>query len=143
LLLIILFLIFFIKRKRTLRHRKPIQTKNEMEWSYRRHVSEAKKNESLEEYTISTRHMFLALLLYYHEKEWLKARIWKTNWDYYDELRKIDQEEANQFYNLALLFDEVTYGERIVIKEEYFKYRDEVSSLLKDSDEENENLLDR
>ena len=66
--------------------------------------------------------MFLALLLYFHEKEWLEARIWKTNWEYYEEIRKVNQEWADQFYHLALLFDEATYGERKVDKEEYIRF---------------------
>lgn len=138
-------LILYLRRRgrnRTLRHFKPIQSTNEMDWTYERHLIEAEKHERSESYTRSTRHMFLALLLYFHEKGWLEARIWKTNWDYYDELRKIDQKGANQFYNFALLFDEVTYGERTVQKEEYESYRNDVLKMLESAGGESNDQLE-
>ncbi|WP_268872907.1 DUF4129 domain-containing protein [Neobacillus fumarioli] len=69
-------------------------------------------------------------MLYFHEKNWLEARIWKTNWDYYDELRRVDLQEADQFYRLAQIFDEVTYGERTVSKEEYVQFKQEAMKWL-------------
>ncbi|MGN7400232.1 DUF4129 domain-containing protein [Cytobacillus praedii] len=117
---------FFIfrnrKRNRMLGDHKPLQSINEIDWSFTRHLSESQKHETSGEYTLATRHLFLALLLYFHEKEWLVARIWKTNWEYYDELRKVNQEWADQFYHLARLFDEVTYGKHIVHKEEFKQF---------------------
>jgi hypothetical protein len=95
----------------------------EINWSFQQHLIEARKLEDLEDYTLSTRHLFLALLLYFHEKEWLVAKIWKTNWEYYDELRKVNQQCADQFYLLASFFDEVTYGERKVQKKEYIQFQ--------------------
>ena len=135
LLLLTFFLIRNYKRKKPLRHNKPLQTMNEMHWTYDMHLTEATNRETMEEYTLATRHMFLALLLYFHEKEWLTARIWKTNWEYYDELKKVNQQWANQFYGLALIFDEVTYGERIVQQEEYIQFKNDAMKWL--SDEQN------
>jgi hypothetical protein len=111
------------KRNRVLHEQKPLQSLNEINWSFQRHLEEAGKCESLEEYKLSTRHMFLALLLYFHEKDWIEARIWKTNWEYFDELRKVNQQWANQFYGLAAFFDEVTYGDRKVQKEDFNQFR--------------------
>lgn len=102
----------------------------EMEWSYQQHLSEAEKREDNGEFAEATRHMFLALLLYFHEKGWLKARIWKTNWEYYDELRKVNQTWADRFFNLANYFDEVTYGEYTVQKHEYEQFKTEVMKWL-------------
>jgi hypothetical protein len=118
------------KRNRLLRVQKPLQSVKEMNWSYQQHLSEARKQEDLAQYTLATRHMFLALLLYFHEKEWLEARIWKTNWEYYDELRKVNQEWADQFYHLTLLFDEAAYGERKVEMEEYTHFRNAAMKWL-------------
>ena len=92
--------------------------------------SRSNETRRLTDYTLSTRHLFLALLLYFHEKEWLEARIWKTNWEYYDELKKVNQEWAEQFYHLAYFFDEVTYGERNVQKEEYIQFHNEAMKWL-------------
>ncbi|MEH7438971.1 DUF4129 domain-containing protein [Neobacillus drentensis] len=134
---VVLFLLIFtffmvrnIRRNRTFREKKPLRSFKEMNWSYQKHIEEAKKQEELGEYTLSTRHLFLALLLFLHDKEWLEARIWKTNWEYYEELRKIQQQRADQFFLLANFFDEVTYGERKVIKEEYSKFSNEINHWL-------------
>ncbi|WP_413299270.1 DUF4129 domain-containing protein [Bacillus sp. 1P10SD] len=133
-IVVVLFLLIFtffmvrnIRRNRTFREKKPLQSLKEMNWSYQKHIEEAKKQEELGEYNLSTRHLFLAFLLYLHDKEWLEARIWKTNWEYYEELRKIQQHRAEQFFLLANFFDEVTYGERRVSKEEYSKFSKEIN----------------
>lgn len=125
-----LLLIRNMKRNRTLRKQKPLQLIKEMNWTSQRHLEEAKNQESLEDYRMSTRHLFLALLLSYHEKGMLEARIWKTNWDYYDELRKVDQQKAEQFYQFAQFFEEVTYGDRSVLKEEYLPFYHGVWKIL-------------
>ncbi|MBS4176831.1 DUF4129 domain-containing protein [Lederbergia citrea] len=136
----IMFLLIRIrKRNRMMRVQKPLHSMKEMNWSSQKHLSEADRQEALGEYTLSTRHMFLALLFYFHEKEWLEARIWKTNWDYYDELRKVNQLWADQFYHLAYFFDEATYGEHTVEKEQYIQFRSEANKLLGETDK----LLDR
>ncbi|MBV7506482.1 DUF4129 domain-containing protein [Bacillus sp. sid0103] len=131
------FLIRNTRRNRTLRNQKPLQSKKEMNWTSQRHLEEAIKQESLEAYRLSTRHLFLAMLLSFHEKGLLEARIWKTNWDYYDELRKVDQHQAEQFFQFAQFFEEVTYGERTVMKEEYLQFHLQAWKVLGDRREEN------
>ncbi|CAH2713706.1 hypothetical protein BACCIP111895_00860 [Neobacillus rhizosphaerae] len=135
-----LFMMPTISRNKMLRNKKPLQSKKEINWSYQRHLIEAKKQEDLTEYTLSTRHLFLALLLYFHEKNWLEARIWKTNWDYYEELRKVNQQWAVQFYDLAAFFDEVTYGERKVQKDECLQFQTEVRKMLGEHEQTLERL---
>jgi hypothetical protein len=124
------FLIRNTRRNRILRKQKPLQSMSEIKWTYQRHLEEAGKHEQFQEYTLSTRHLFLALLLYFHEKGMLEARIWKTNWEYYEELRKVNQQNAEQFYHLAHFFDEVTYGERKVQQEEYLQFKHEAKKVL-------------
>ncbi|MEH7109656.1 DUF4129 domain-containing protein [Bacillus sp. JJ1764] len=123
LVIIALFLVRNVKRNRILKGQKPLQSMKEINWSYSMHLQEAGTLEAQGRYEQATRHLFLALLLYFHEKEWLEARIWKTNWDYYEELRKINKHCADQFYDLAAFFDEVTYGERTITKEEFDQFR--------------------
>lgn len=117
-------------RNRKLRFNNPLQTAKELNWTYKQHLTEAENQEVIGNYTLSARHLFLALLLYFHEKEWLEARIWKTNWEYYDELLKVNSSWANQFFHLAYLFDEATYGERIIGKEEYNRFKKEAMFWL-------------
>ena len=124
LLALTVFIIFRnVRRNRIFRNQNPLQSMKEMNWSFRQHLTEATRLEALEQYTLSIRHLFLAVLLYFHEKGWLEARIWKTNWEYYDELRKINEQDAEQFFNLAALFDEVTYGERTVEQPEFLQFQ--------------------
>lgn len=123
------------RQKWKLRETTPLQSMKEIDWSYQMHLTEAMKQEDLEKFSIATRHLFLALLLYFHDKEWLEARIWKTNWEYYEELKKVNQQSANQFHHLAFFFDEATYGERDVQKEEYFQFQKVVMTYLREKDE--------
>ena len=107
-----------------------------MSWSFQKHLNEAKRQEELAQYSHATRHLFLALLLFFHEKEWLEARIWKTNWEYYEELKKVNTDYANQFYDLALLFDEATYGEKSVDQKEFEQFRHAVMNWFGELDEQ-------
>lgn len=126
------FVIRNTRRSRQYRDKSPLQSMRELDWTSDMHLSEALKQEQQHDYSKAARHLFLALLLYFHEKKWLEARIWKTNWEYYDELKKINQNWADQFYHLARVFDEVTYGERKLEKEEYDKFRKEAMERLEE-----------
>jgi len=118
------------RRNRLMRRQKLLQSLKEGNWTYLRHLEEAEKQESLDNFTESTRHLFLAILLYYHKKEWLEARIWKTNWDYYAELKKISQQNADDFFELAHFFEDAAYGERKVSPEEYKQFQTKIRDLL-------------
>ncbi|WP_066062541.1 DUF4129 domain-containing protein [Neobacillus soli] len=136
LLALSLFLIIRNHRRNQIRsNKKPLHSLKEINWTSQRHLAEAGKLEALEEFTASTRHLFLALLMHFHEKEWLEARIWKTNWDYYEELQRVNQQWAEEFYGFAAFFDEVTYGERSVQKEEYLQFRVEAIKWLGKTEE--------
>ncbi|MFD1706881.1 DUF4129 domain-containing protein [Siminovitchia sediminis] len=118
-------------RSRKYKDRSPF-TNQELEWTYGRHLSEAFKQESEKEYSMAARHLFLALLLYSHQQKWLEARVWKTNWEYYDELKRSNSEWAGQFYQLARIFDEVTYGKRELDKEDFEPFRKKVMERLEE-----------
>lgn len=138
-IILLVVTIFFIirnkRRKYLFRENTPLHSSEEMDWSFQMHLSEAIKQENGGRYTPATRHLFLALLLYFHEKEWLEAKIWKTNWEYYEELKKVNRQWADQFYHLASFFDEATYGEREVEREEYIQFQSQVMNWLGESNE--------
>ncbi|MBM7585695.1 hypothetical protein JOC86_002237 [Bacillus pakistanensis] len=144
-IMLLLLCLFYVARgvRRNLKYKdkKPLQSLNEIHWSSSKHLSEADKQSAFGQYSLSTRHLFLALLLHFHEKEWLEAKIWKTNWDYYDELRRVNKVSAVQFFELALLFDEVTYGEKKLEKEEYLQYRKKVMMWLKEDHQDQLNVI--
>lgn len=135
--LVIFFVVRNSRRKQALHDYQPLTSTNEMNWTFHHHLTKAQEEEKKQNYATAARHMFLALLLYFHDKGWLEARVWKTNWEYYAELRKVNQQSADHFYNLALLFDEVVYGERVMQKDEYISYRDEAMTWLNKDAAEN------
>lgn len=131
LLMVVLYLIIRKwKRDVTFKEQKALQSLNQMHWSSQKHLLEADYQESLQNYALSTRHLFLGLLLYFQEREWLVVRLWKTNGEYYDDLIKVDHHGAELFYESALVFDRVTYGEGNIDKEEYIQLRNAVRGWL-------------
>ncbi|GIN90935.1 DUF4129 domain-containing protein [Siminovitchia terrae] len=130
--LVVYFVVRHTRRSRRYRDKSPLQSMSELDWTSERHLAEVLKLEKQQDYSMAARHLFLATLLYFHQKNWLEARIWKTNWEYYDELKKFNRNWADQFYHLARVFDEVTYGERKLEKEEYGQFRKEAMEWLEE-----------
>ncbi|MGD6775129.1 DUF4129 domain-containing protein [Sutcliffiella horikoshii] len=115
---------------------KPFQSGVELEWSFQQHVNEAEKFEEVGDFSLATRHLFLGLLLNFHERQWLEAKIWKTNWEYYDELRREQKELAEFFFDFALLFDRATYGKQKIEKDDYLSFRDIALKWINDAQQE-------
>lgn len=122
------------RRNANLSKHKPLHSAQALSWTYQRHLEEALKHEENRHYSSATRHLFLALLLFFHEKEWLEAKLWKTNWEYYDELSKVKQSWADEFNDLALVFDEVAYGEYEIGRGEYNQFREKIFVWLDHSE---------
>lgn len=125
-IVVLFFAVRSVRRKRATRDYQPFQSEDELEWSAAQHLREAEKLAGEGDYSLGIRHQFLALLLYFHDLELLKAHVWKTNWDYFAELQKKDKQRAEAFYELARTFDEAVYGERAMEKKEYENYRENV-----------------
>lgn len=113
-------------RRRKFREQPPVRSKRELEWTPAMHLQEADKKEAAGDYTQAVRHLFLAFLLELHGKGLLEARVWKTNWEYAEELKRSEPSLTDRFRSLARLFDEVTYGKRNIRPDEYRSYRAEV-----------------
>ncbi|WP_117161123.1 DUF4129 domain-containing protein [Paraliobacillus sp. X-1268] len=132
--ILVLLVIFLLSRnwvrKKRLNYRQPLHQLNEKNWLSHDHLKEANRLEQKKVYSEATRHLFLTFLLVLHEKEWLQARMWKTNWEYHDELRLIKSDLADDFYQLALFFEEVTYGEYNIEEKDYQIYREQIEKWL-------------
>lgn len=122
--------------KRSLKNRKPFHT-HQPDWSSSQHWLEASHLEDKQLFHQATRHLFLSFLLMLHESDILLARMWKTNWEYYEEIRRNDQALAEQFYQFAIFFEEVTYGERQLNHEAYSSYRNRVQQWMEDFEKAN------
>lgn len=133
---VILLLLLFLYRLSTrfvregrLRE-KPVGTAAELTWSAREHLTAADRLAEKEEFQAALRHMFLAFILYLDQTNWIDAKPWKTNGDYYDEIKDHHKERAETFYVLALKFDETLYGGRPVSKEDFDTYREQIERSM-------------
>ncbi|GGM30304.1 hypothetical protein GCM10011351_15560 [Paraliobacillus quinghaiensis] len=135
-IILVFFFIFLSSRnwirKRNLKNYQPMHQLKEQDFSSLDHLNEANRLETKQAYAEATRHLFLAFLLALHEKELLEARMWKTNWEYYAELQVANSDLASEFYQLALIFEEVTYGEKWISEKAFFSYRERITKGLND-----------
>ncbi|GAB2565731.1 DUF4129 domain-containing protein [Gracilibacillus alcaliphilus] len=129
-LLGIIALVMTFVRKRKLRHYRPLSQEAELDWGYPEHLQAAQQYELEGEYTKASRHHFLALLLCLNQKGWLQAQQWKTNLEYYLELKKGDPETAKQFHQFAVFFEKVMYGEHAITPIDYQAFKQEINSLI-------------
>lgn len=86
---------------------------------YQRSLQEAETNEN---YQAAVRFHFLILLFELDQKQWLNKERWKTNWDYYQEIKRLKKDQAEPFYQLAIYFEAVTYGNKQVNQDDYQQY---------------------
>lgn len=141
LVIILGYVLYRVSRNRRLKRRyeqsPPLADLHEMDWTHEDHLEQANLKGDEGEYEQGIRHLFLGLLLYFHHIEWVEAQIWKTNWEYYAELKKVNKQSAKSFNELVLLFDQVTYGKRKVINKEYEQYK---QAVLQSIDRANEQV---
>ncbi|MCP1158666.1 DUF4129 domain-containing protein [Bacillus infantis] len=121
------------KRQKILQEQQPLDRAAEISWSYKKHLEEAGKHEESGDLTKGARHIFLALLLWFNEYGWLNAKIWKTNWDYYEELKRTDTKTAEVFYSLSALFDRAAYGGQSIKASEFQQFKREALRLMDNS----------
>lgn len=125
-LLLLSLLVFFILsrslRRKKLRKRAANSGK-ELALSFTWHLSKAQKYAEQEEHNLALRHLFLGFILLLDQNSLLEARAWKTNGEYYTELKAQDQQLADTFYGFALKFEESMYGGRTISPAEYLHYQ--------------------
>ena len=131
---IVLFILLVVFIRRFLRRKEvkttPFGTHKEFSMSAKEHVKTAEKYAGNGDYRQGIRYLFLALLLYLNEKEWLKARPWKTNGEYYDELMEVSPPFAERFHVLSGIFDESFYGGRPTNRENYNHFYQQVKEWM-------------
>lgn len=114
----------------------PLANIDELKWTYQTHFDKAKEEEKQGNYKQSIRHLFLGLLLFYNEIDWLEAKAWKTNWEYYRELKKQRSKAASSFNTLAISFDAVAYGRKKVSEAEFLEFKKAVSIAYEEAKRE-------
>lgn len=134
-ILAVFLLVRYYKRKYRFRDPTHLYHKHERDWTYNDHLKKVSELEANGNLQAATRHLFLALLLNFHENGYVKARIWKTNWEYYEELKRLGKKRAESFYQLAQNFDGVVYGERTVEEESYVTYKEAILHWIQEPPE--------
>ncbi|WP_079477670.1 DUF4129 domain-containing protein [Halobacillus salinus] len=136
LLFLIVRLVQSTKRQSELKNSAPLRHSSHLEWSYLEHLEEAKKFEREGDLKEATRHAFLALLLNLNERNYIAARVFKSNGDYVEELAKSDRTLALSFRELAVFFDQVAYGNQSTTEEQYRSYDQKVRTLIESGSED-------
>ncbi|RCW73148.1 DUF4129 domain-containing protein [Saliterribacillus persicus] len=135
------FLFRGIYRKRKFRKDQIFNQSNQLHWTSSDHLNEANRFEKNMAYKKAVRHLFLGLLLRLHELHFVEAKIWKTNWEYHDELKQQNQQLAKTFYELAGYFEEVTYGERTISEEHFNRYKRQIEKQFQELTQLKENEM--
>lgn len=132
--LLVLILIFILTRKyikkRYFKSFHPLNASAEQLWECEDHLREVKRLEDEGNKQQAVRHLFLALLLRLDKEGLLIAHKWKTNWEYYQEMQRTNKKNAKDFYQLALFFEDVNYGEKKVYETTYQTYRNTITQWL-------------
>ena len=99
-----------------------------------RHLVEAHKLAEEGNYSSALRHLFLGFLLSLDQNQWIEAKAWKTNWEYYAELMERAPQLAGSFYTLAVKFEEAMYGGRPIARDDYWLYHNQVDKWIHEGD---------
>jgi hypothetical protein len=94
------------------------------------HFGEAQSLADREEYALAVRHLFLGFILHLDQNRWIEAKAWKTNWEYFAELKVRAPKLANSFTSLAVKFEEAMYGGRPISRDDYWLYHNQVSRWI-------------
>jgi len=130
-LLVIFLVVYMISRmvhRSVLKH-KPVSA-TELTLSYNSHLNKVDQYATEEEYDLALRHLFLALILLLDQEKLLEARVWKTNGEYYEELKNNDRKLAKTFYAIALKFEETMYGGKPITKTEFQLFQELVYTRI-------------
>lgn len=122
--------IMIFMRRRRLKNIRPLGNTTIPDLGWQDHQEAAKKYAHVADYPLATRHQFLAFLLFLNHVNWLEAKRWKTNWEYYDELRGKQKELAEDFYQFALFFEQTTYGEQQVMQQDFEPYQTKINQWI-------------
>ncbi len=130
LFLLILFLLLsrFVRQGQV--HQKRVVMSESLTRSVQQHLTEAHRLMEQNEYRLAIRHLFLGFILFLDQNQWIEARAWKTNWEYYAELKERAPQLAHSFNTLAIRFEEAMYGGRFIALADYWSYHNQVKRLI-------------
>jgi hypothetical protein len=132
LIFLIVKLLGRLSGEKKLSEKRAFSSVEDLAWSQERHWQQADDLASKGQRTEAARHLFLGMLLNFDNRGLVEAKSWKTNGDYYKELAGLDKRLEKDFGELALLFDQITYGNRILEHGEYEDFREQAVRWVED-----------
>lgn len=134
----LLFLLLFLLLSRFVGdgriHLKEVPLAIDQPLTAQRRLAEAHKLAEAGDYSSALRNLFLAFILYLDQNQRIEAKAWKTNWEYYAELKERAPQLADSFFKFAVKFEEAMYGGRPIASEDYWFYSNQVSDLIHEGD---------
>lgn len=135
---ILLFLLLFLLLSRFVRQDrvnwKQVNMASSQTLTTQQHLAEAHRLAEEGNYSSALRHLFLGFLLQIDQNQWIETKAWKTNWEYYAELKDRAPQLATSFYTLAVKFEEVMYGGRFITQEDYRLYLNQIKKWIHEGD---------
>lgn len=136
--LLLLFLLLYLLLSRFVRqgqvNSKQVSMVEGQALTAQRHLAEAYKLAEAENYSSALRNLFLGSIIFLDQNQWIEAKTWKTNWEYYAELKDRAPQLANSFYTLAVKFEEALYGGRPIARDDYWLYHNQFKKWLHEGD---------
>ncbi|AFQ45240.1 DUF4129 domain-containing protein [Desulfosporosinus meridiei] len=134
LLLVLLFLFIsrFVRQGRI--HLDQISMFQGQAFTAHDHLREAHRLAQEGNYHSALRNLFLGLIIYLDQNQRIVAKTWKTNWEYYVELKDRSAQQADSFYSLAIKFEEAMYGGRPITKDDYWLSHNQVDKWIHEGD---------
>ncbi|MBN9654492.1 DUF4129 domain-containing protein [Halobacillus sp. GSS1] len=123
LLFLVIKLVTRLSGEKKLSEKRTFSMTSDLAWSSEKHVQEADARATEGQFSEAARHVFLGMLLDFDNRDLVEVKTWKTNGDYEKELLDSDHRLVADFSFLAKTFDQITYGNRILQKEEYDEFR--------------------
>ncbi|MYL50834.1 hypothetical protein GLV98_15170 [Halobacillus litoralis] len=112
-----------LSSEKKLSQKRTFSVTSDLAWSSEKHVEEADARAADGQFSEAARHVFLGMLLDFDARGLVEVKTWKTNGDYEKELQDSDHTLVADFSFLAKIFDQITYGNRTLQKEEFAEFR--------------------
>ncbi|SDN79544.1 DUF4129 domain-containing protein [Halobacillus sp. SY10] len=123
LLFFVIKLVGRLSGEKKLSEKRTFSMTSDLAWSSEKHVQEAEARAAGGQFSEAARHVFLGMLLDFDTRDLVEVKTWKTNGDYENELQDSNHALSADFSFLAKTFDQITYGNRTLQKEEFDEFR--------------------
>ncbi|MBX0358166.1 hypothetical protein [Halobacillus sp. Nhm2S1] len=123
LLLLVIKLVGRFSGEKKLSEKRTFSMTSELAWSSAKHMQEAEARAEDGQFSEAARHVFLGMLLDFDARNLVEVKTWKTNGDYEKDLQDSNHTLVADFSFLAKVFDQITYGNRTLLKEEFDEFR--------------------